>query len=279
MDDNYRWYLLRLKQHENMICQAFNRFRDRGIEPILIKGWATAKLYPRGVPRFFGDTDLAVAGSDFANASRLCENADIKALNIDLHNEFRHLDSESWDEVFGRSKLVDLYGTNIRILCPEDHLRIICIHWLNDGGEHQDRLWDVYYAVQNRHPEFDWDLCLSTVSEVRRRWIICAIGLAHRYLSLEIDDLPFADEAKDLPGWMERTVEKEWKSSVRLRTIHLFWGNPKLLFEQIRKRVPPNPIQSTIEMEGSFDARSRSFYQIGAFIKRIGPSAKKFLRR
>ena len=37
----------------------------------------------------------------------------------------------------------------------------------------------------------------------------------------------------------------------------------EIIVKQIKKRIPPNPIQATIEMEGSFDARTRVQYQLG----------------
>ena len=276
MDVDYRWYLLKLKQHEMMISQAFTFFRENGIEPILIKGWVAARLYPYGIPRFFGDTDLAVSSSDLAEASRLCKSIKVRGLSVDLHNELKHLDTVSWEDLVRRSDMVDLDGIGIRVLCPEDHFRVLCVHWLNDGGEHKTKLWDVYYSVQNRGPDFDWNLCLGSVSLTRQRWIICAVGLAHKYLGLEIDDLPFADEAKRLPQWLTRTVEREWASPVRLRQLSTCLGDRKLFMQQIRKRLPPNPIESTIEMEGSFDSPIRIHYQIGSIAKRIIPSVKSF---
>ncbi|MEJ7846695.1 MAG: nucleotidyltransferase family protein [Pyrinomonadaceae bacterium] len=276
MDDSYRWYLLKLKQHELLIVRAFRLYREHGIEPILIKGWAAAKLYPNGVSRFFGDTDLVVSSSAFDTASQIYKSSKGQGLNIDLHNEFRHLDTEKWENLFNRSVIIDLDGTAIRVLCPEDHFRVLCVHWLNDGGEHKIKLWDIYYAVHNRGPGFDWDLCLGSVSQTRRRWIICAVGLAHKYLGLGIDDLPFAAEAKRLPKWLERTVEREWASPVRLRQLSTCLGDRKLLIQQIRKRLPPNPIEATIEMEGSFDSPVRIHYQIGSIAKRIIPSLKTF---
>lgn len=276
MDEDYGWYRLKLRQQEIWISRSFDLFRENGIEPILIKGWAASKLYPYGVSRFFGDIDLVVSDSDFGTALNLCRITEVLARNIDVHNELRHLDSENWENLFNRSITVDLNDTEIRILCPEDHFRVLCVHWLTDGGEHKTRLWDIYYAVQNRGPDFNWDLCLNSVSQTRRRWVICAVGLAHKYLGLKIDDLPFADEAKNLPQWLTQTVEREWASPVRLRQLTMCLSDRKLLMRQIRKRLPPNPIASTIEMEGSFDSPVIIHYQIGSIIKRIIPSIKSF---
>jgi hypothetical protein len=146
------------------------------------------------------------------------------------------------------------------------------VHWLTDGGERKERLWDIYWAVKNRPEDFSWDKCLNVVSERRRRWIICTIGLAHKYLELEIDDLAFADEARDLPAWLVKAVEKRWESGVSHIPIHRTIRDPKGFLDQLRKRFPPNPIMATINMEGDFDALTRVHYQAGHIVRQAGPA-------
>lgn len=264
------------KNQETKICEAFRLFREKGIEPVLIKGWAIARSYPPDKPRYCGDIDLAVSAADFSNAKTLHSTEEVKQLNIDLHNGVRHLDLLSWDELFRRSDIVMLNETEIRILAPEDHLRLLCVHWLNDGGAYKEKLWDIYYAVQNRPANFDWDRCLNAVTKTRRKWIICAIGLANRYLGLPIDDLPFSKEAKQIPGWVIKSVEKEWNTDVRLKGLTVYLGDPKALLKQVLKRIPPNAIQATIEMEGEFDDRPRLSYQMRNVLRRSKPSLKRF---
>jgi hypothetical protein len=155
----------------------------------------------------------------------------------------------------------------------------LCIHWLNDGGAVKERLWDIYYAVENRTPDFDWDRCLKTVDQKRRKWIVCAIGLAHLYLGLDLKNTPIAAEAEQIPGWIIKTVDKEWADEIRLKSLVISLSNRKEFFQQIKKRFPPNPIQATIDVEGEFNNYPRIFYQVADIFIRIKPSLQRLANR
>jgi hypothetical protein len=275
MDDQLRWYLLTRKKMEGQIASAFRTFRQNGIEPILIKGWAAARNYPSDVPRFYGDIDLAVAADDYAKAQTLVDGPDAKAKGIDLHRELRHLDTLTWQQLIDRSEIIQIESDQIRVLAPEDHLRVLCLHWLTNGGEDRERLFDIVYAVQNRSASFDWSRCLDVISDERRSWVVSTIGLAHKYLDLQIDDLPFAEEAKKLPGWLTKCIERAWSSDSHLRGIDESITNPKLFARQVKNRIPPNPIQATIFCEGTFDDGSRLTYQIRDVFGRMIPSVRR----
>lgn len=277
MNDELRWYQLTRKRSELLLLDAVRGFRRHEIEPILIKGWAAARNYPENKPRFFGDIDIAVSAADFERSAILLQDPESGIKGVDLHCELRHMDTLAWPQLYSNSELIDLEDEKIRVLSAEDHLRVICVHWLTDGGENRERLWDIYYAVQNRPPGFDWEKCLNLVSDNRRGWIIATVGLAHKYLQLSLEGIPFAEEARELPAWLTQTIEKEWERAVRLRPLHTALGSRKVLLEQIRKRIPPNPIQATIDCEGSFHASSRVGYQIRDTFKRLGPSLKRVL--
>ena len=270
--DELRWHKLSMRRFELAIAEAFELFRAYDIEPILIKGWAAARNYPEGRPRFFGDVDLAFSASQFDKAVERLSRTPVPSISIDPHREFRHLDTLAWDIAVTRSKVIKVDSGSIRVLCPEDHLRVLCVHWLNDGGAYKERLWDIYYAVANRPPDFDWELCLESVSETRRRWIVIAIAVARKYLSLDVADLPFEVNTASIPEWMIRCLEKEWSTDARLIPLEACLHDPKLMMQQILKRTPPNPIEATIEGEGELNNTSRLRYQIGSIRKRIGPS-------
>src|SRR5258708_35995394 len=99
-DTGYRWNLLQKKIKETKICSAFDLFRQEGIEPILIKGWAAAANYPSDTPRHYNDIDLAVPARDFVRAENLSATENFLSLNLDIHNELRHLDTVDWENLF-----------------------------------------------------------------------------------------------------------------------------------------------------------------------------------
>jgi hypothetical protein len=272
-DDGFN--ILYHKVKERFIEKAWVRLEKAGLEPILIKGWAAARFYPKPFLRPFIDIDLLIAPEQFERAKRLFENTK-QDFSIDFHKGARHLDTVSFENLFANSRIVRCGETAIRVLRPEDHLRVLCVHWLNDGGAYREKLWDVYYAVANRSTDFDWERCLGTVSAKRRCWIVCTIGLAHKYLGLEIEDTPFADEAKEIPVWVIKTVESEWASETNLLPLISVINDRDMFFKQVRKRLPPNPIQATVEMEGDFDNKPRFIYQIPDVFFRLASSIKRF---
>lgn len=272
-----RWNRLFARKLELETVQAFRFFRDNGIEPILIKGWAASRNYPDNTPRFYSDIDIAVDQRDHEKAKALLSTPPAAKVAVDLHRELRHLDLKPWTNLLRDSIQPELDGYPIRVPCAEDHLRILAVHWLNDGGERKDRLWDIFYAVTNRPPEFDWDRCLNVVDRIRQGWVIAAIGLTHRYFSLDISGLPFEKKVADLPPWLIKTVEKEWNSGVRSRSLHTCLREPKEFVRQMKKRIPPNPLQATIEQEGDLWAGSRLPFQLHSMKDRVLPSARGLL--
>ena len=274
--NEYYWKLLQKQVQEQRIERVFDIFRRHGFEPILIKGWAAARNYPQPYLRLSVDIDIAVRPSDYLACQNILRRQTI--VGVDLHDGLRHLDSVLWDDLMEHSQIIKLNKTDVRILCPEDHFRILCIHWLTDGGVSKERLWDVVYAIENRPPDFDWERCLNTVSETRREWIFCVVGLAVKYLSFNIENTPFAKMSKNLPKWIIRTVEKEWESKVQLKPLQYCLNNRQEFFQQIQKRLPPNPIQATVEMEGKFNNQPRIFYQCGSLLWRLKPSLERIFK-
>jgi hypothetical protein len=243
----------------NHAMRVIDWFKERGIEPLLIKGWLAAQNYPKTQFRDYGDIDLIVPiDIDRETALRAEEQfPDV----VDVHIGPRNHDTLTYDKLSANSELKKLLnGFEIRVVSPEDHLRILSVHWLNDGGIAKAKLWDIYYAVKNRPNSFDWSKCLDVVSPVRRKWVLAVILLTHHYFELPIDDLPFAAEIKSpnfVPNWVFNTIEKEWESNIPLLQLVNSFGSSKSFYEQLKKRIIPNPIQSAIFANAAIDDSSR----------------------
>ncbi|MFZ1701104.1 MAG: nucleotidyltransferase family protein [Pyrinomonadaceae bacterium] len=273
--DEFRWNLLQKRTQEINAVRAVTLFRENAIEPILIKGISAGRYYPADRPRISIDVDLAVASGQFDAALAVARSKEANGLAIDLHNELRHLDTLAWDDLFDRSELTAVDKGEIRMLCAEDALRVLCLHWLTDGGANRERLWDIFYAVANRDADFDWDRLLNVVSPTRRRWIVCTLGLAAKYLGLDLTESPVAADALDLPKWLIETVEQEWASKTKFEPLEVAITDRKRLLKQLGRRLRPNPIWATIQAEGSFDAKTRVFYQIANIFRRTAPSFRR----
>lgn len=282
--------MLRFKVHEKKIEEVWTDLLAENFEMLLIKGWAAAQFYPEPYQREFSDIDIAVNPLQYDAVEKfLKENPNKYNYNIDLHRGFRRHDTLSFEEILAASKSVWCGAVKIRVPCAEDHLRILCVHWLTDGGAYREKLWDIYYGIANRQANFDWERLLDSVSSTRRQWIVCTIGLAHKYLGLKIDETPIAAEASKIPRWLTNAVENEWRSKVRLKplngvryqsgkggTIREFknflrssFDDRKDFWEQLRKRLPPNPLYATVDVEGEFDDKTRFFYQLKSFYLRL----------
>lgn len=270
----HRFRIIQYKVREQQIERIWQDFENTGFQPILIKGWAAAQYYPDPFERGFVDIDLIVSPQRYEEAAEFSKSLK-SALPIDLHKGPRHLDSLDFEEILSAAVYVKCGNTRVRVPCLEDHLRMLCIHWLTDGGADREKLWDIYYSLADFAYDLDWNRLLNTVSDRRRRWIECTIGLAHKYLALNIEGTPVAAGAKRLPPWFIKAVEKEWASGVRMQPLTLYLNDRKKLWKQIKKRLPPNPIQATILQEGDLDKYPRFWYQLANIFSRFFPSLKR----
>ena len=272
MSDTDRWRMLQSRVLEQRLIEAFAFLRAHQIEPIVIKGWAAARYYPQPWERFYSDIDLMVAAADYEKSRRILENY---PQPIDLHREAKLLDTVPFADIYAAGESLTCGETMIRVPCREDHLRILCVHWLIDGGARKDKLRDIYFAVRDRPADFDWERCLGKVSRTRQKWIKCVIGLTEKHLNLSIEDLPFAAECRQIPAWVNQSLEKEWSSQTPLIPLEQVYLQGSELWRQLKKRFPPNALSATVDMEGEFDDRPRLPLQIGDMFYRLALSLKR----
>jgi hypothetical protein len=218
LHEAYRKFRLSALVHEQEIKYVFALLRAEGIEPVLVKGWAIARLYPDRGLRPYGDIDLCVRPDQFAKAEGALKCLEsMEGHYVDLHSGFAKLELATrfsarsqrplrlsgepgcqethrrgaenaevylWDELFERSQLVNLGEEKIRVLSDEDHLRILCLHLLRSGAWRPLWLCDVAVALESRSADFDWNLCLTSDRKVAN-WVACTIGLAQELLGAE----------------------------------------------------------------------------------------------
>ncbi|HJQ27097.1 MAG TPA: nucleotidyltransferase family protein [Blastocatellia bacterium] len=267
----YQFHAIRAALHEREIQEVVALLRAAGIEPVLLKGWAVARLYPETGLRPYGDLDLCFRPEQFAEADALFNNPAYHRYHVDLHDGFAKLDDASTEQLIAGSELARLGDTDVRVLSPEDHLRILCTHLLRHGGYRPLWLCDVAAALESRAADFDWDRCL-TADRRTADWVACTIGLAHRLLGVEINDIPVAVSGRKLPGWLLAHVLKQWQAPYATRQSHLQMRydrpmayhllHPIGALDAIRRRWP-DPLEATIKLRGAFNQLPRLPFQLG----------------
>ena len=270
--ENLKWLQIRHRASEKRLAEIARRLQNRGIEFLAIKGPATSRYYPEPWTRFYSDIDVCVSADEYRNKDNI--RAELEGLGVDLHCEFRNLDTIPWKLVYERAERFEVDGTLVFAPRREDHLRIIICHWQNDGGRRADKLKDVLHCVSTAGV-FDWNLCLDGLSEVRRNWIAKGIGSVERFLGVKFPEHPFGDSETELPSWFVRTVEEESRRE-DIRPI-AFSGSASAFLRELKGKFPPNPIRATIDSECEFGRTVPRIAQLKSLLGRSEYFLKFFI--
>lgn len=262
----YLYYAAQAVEQEDEIIAVFKLLRSSAIEPILLKGWAIARAYPEIGLRPSGDIDLCVPPDSYSKAKAVLSTMSPSLFGVDLrHDTITRFSEFTFEELYLRSELVPLSGSEIRVFGAEDHLRIICLHMLKHGAWRPLWLCDVAAALESRPEYFDWERCLGK-DEKRADWVLSSLALAGQLLGANTGDTPAHDKIPGLPKWLVISVLKQWESP--------YPKNLPKFIDQLREdglsvktlqgicQRWPNPIQATIDANGSFDYTPVRWYQI-----------------
>ncbi len=255
LHDAFALHALHASVIEAKIPDAFARLRARGIEPVLGKGWAVARLYPRPGLRPYGDVDLYVRPEDEPAARAALAARDQEALPVDLHRGLAELDDRRFDDVRVRAPLVPLGDSEVRVFAPEHHLRLLALHLLRHGAWRPVWLCDLGLLVETRPRDFDWDVFLEG-DALRTDAAACALRLAEELLGADLAGAPARIRRRPLPRWLVPAVLRQWSDTrfephgtrtpmaaeVRrpgrlLRALRARWPNGR------GHRGPPRPVQ------------------------------------
>lgn len=273
----YRLIALQAVVHERHVAKAFATLRAAGVEALLAKGWAMARLYPDPGLRPYGDIDLYVRHEQHAAALEALE--DPQREGVDLHRGFAELDDRRPDELVARSRVEILQGVEVRVFGPEDHIRLVALHMLRHGVLRPLWLCDVALALESRPQDFDWD-AFARGSRRRSAWVRSAFGLAHALLGARLDGVPNAEGAARLPRWIVPAVLRQWSDFVpphgSRAPMASRLGHPAAFLWGLRLRWP-NPVEATVGVGGPFNGLPRLPFQIGDCLLRTAQFTRRLV--
>lgn len=250
---------------EQQLPLLFGALRERGVEPILGKGWAIGRQYPLAGLRPYGDLDLLIRPSHLPAARQVRADWDGVPPFTEFHTRFRQLGDRSLDDLFGRSCLVDLHGVPIRVLGPEDHLRLLALHPLRHGLARPFWLCDVALLLETLPDGFDWDLCMAGA-----RWegegVRCALGLVGALLGVDLRraGVPTGWRAPGVPGWLIPSALKALGTTdhyLRAGSPEDQVLDPRALLRSARLRWP-NAIEATARRRAPWSGLPRRPIQL-----------------
>lgn len=273
----YRLQAVLAALHERQLHQVLRVLRSAAIEPLVIKGWAVARLYPEPGLRPYGDHDLCVRPEEHPAAAAALKPLRAEGCPVDLHRGVALLEDRPAEEIWRRARVVGIGEEQVRVLGPEDQLRHLCWHLLDHGAWRPLWLCDIAVALEARPRDFDWDY-------FRRGWrrrsegVACALALAGRLLGVRLEDAPFSRSARTLPQWLVGSVLRQWGEGYRHReplAYHLRAGSGVL--ESLR-RSWPDPIKATVGVGAPFNAFPRWPFQLAQCAKRAAQIAVELSR-
>jgi hypothetical protein len=270
----HRLQALHAAVHEDDVATAFRRLRGRGIDAVLGKGWAAARLYPDPALRPYGDVDLYVNAAEYDVARQAAFDATAPACPVDLHAGLAELDDRTPGDVHAHGVTVELNGVAVRTFGPEDHLRLLCLHALRHGLLRPLWLCDIAAALEAVAPSFDWTR--FTYGDPRRtQWAATTLRLAHELLGASLSAVPDALPPA-LPRWLRPAVLREWGAARRPQGARdpMSLARPLAFLRGLRVRWP-NAIEATIGVGGAFSGWPRLPYQVAESVRRSAAFARR----
>jgi hypothetical protein len=270
----YRFHAMRAAVYERAIQRYIQALRAAGVEPLLFKGWTVARLYPEPYLRPYGDIDLVVKPAQYATADLVLKQVRIADCYVDLHRSLGWLSDQRWESLTTHAEVIRLGEVDVRILGPEDHLVLLCRHFLRHNAWRPLWLCDIAAALEARPADFDWARCLGT-NRRRADWVACTLGLAHQLLDARVEDTPVAARAKNLPSWLRPAVLRQWdrcQGPGPLGTVVAYvashWRRPRDIIAHARLRWDM-PIAATMALRGPLNEFPRGPFQLGLALAHI----------
>ena len=261
----YMYQALTASVRQARIVEVMRLLRGVGVEPILGKGWAMARLYPDAGLRPCGDIDVYVCRADHGTAA-LALRGDAGEL-VDLHCGFAELDDWPEEELLERSHLIGSGEQTVRVFGGEDHLRLVALHSLRHGLMRSLWLCDVARGLESAETGFDWDHFRGGRRR-RAEWAVVALEAACVLLGAK---RPAFLPPVRLPGWLVPAVLREWGEGRTLQGARIPFADllhrPSALLRALVLRWP-NPVEATVGLDRPFGGMPAVPLQIGECVRR-----------
>lgn len=280
LQEAFRFHAVSAARNERDLQHLVAHFNDAGIEPILFKGWTIARLYPHRALRPFGDFDLLVPCEQTERARGV-----LRELGPDLRERAdvdtaetlaRYLPDRSEAELFARARPESLEGARFRVLCLEDHLRLVALHQLHHGGWRPLWLCDVALLLEAAPVDFSWERCLEGDPRLSEG-VLATAALAAELLGAR---LPPGTPHFVVPAWLRRAVLHGWIHGYESMPPSLY-GLRALGWSRALRAVKarwPDPVSATVHLRAPFRTVPRPAVQMAECLRRAVDFARRDLR-
>lgn len=254
---------------ERELADGVRALAGAGIDPLLGKGWLAARCYADPGLRPFSDIDLSLPAEQCATGTEVLKGASLRYRDYDLQPGFHSFIDRSHAELEVRAEQVLINGVPVRVLGPEDHIRLLCYHLLSDGVPTPLALVDVAACLESLPDTFDWKYCLSGRAR-RTEYVRLALSLAARLTGASVDRVPEPLRPPPPPEWVETAVLGVWQrgaahpEGIGRLSEHLVHGT---LLTGLRLRWP-SALQVAVRYEAKIGDRPRAYWQIRDWIDR-----------
>jgi len=154
-------------RYERALVSVTEALARAGIPHLFAKGWALARLHPRGARRC-GDIDVFVLATDVERA-RALGRATSPRIDVDVHGGFGYLTRAPMREVLRRGSRLPLGDAHIPVPAAEDHLHLVTEHALKHGLARAIWAVDVATLLEDA-PDAARSLVARTAAGRATRW-------------------------------------------------------------------------------------------------------------
>lgn len=253
-----RWTTLENALHRRNLEATLQICDELQLDPLVVKGWSLARLYPDGGMRACGDVDLVVADRALDRlAARLAQRPhDQRWIDVDLDHAFLRADQTPLPELVARAARATLDGRAVGVLGVEDTIRLVAIHYMRSGGFRALSLCDLAMALERADVTTDWSLVVPPGR--RGRWVRVAAGLAESLLGADLSETPLHDSSAVVPSWVHKHVLTGFGTAPAERALPPHFSpslDPRQLAAQLAERWPPDPLELVVHYRRRVPAR------------------------